>query len=124
MKILVVDDSSVMRRIIINSLTNLIKSVEIIEAADGVLGFKRYLENKDSLDLVLSDWNMPNCDGLTFLKELVADGCKAPVVMVTTEAEKANVIMAIKSGAKNYITKPFTPETLREKIEKTLGKKL
>lgn len=124
MKILVVDDSSTMRRIITNSLNGFMKNLEIIEAEDGVEGYSKYEEHKDSLDLILSDWNMPNCDGLTYLKKLTADGCKAPVVMVTTEAEKANVITAIKAGAKNYVTKPFTPDVLKAKLSQTLGNNL
>jgi two-component system chemotaxis response regulator CheY len=65
---------------------------------------------------------MPNCDGLEFLKKVVETGHSAPVIMVTTEAEKSNVVVAIKSGAKNYVTKPFTPDILKQKIQQTMGK--
>ena len=94
--------------------------VEIVEAEDGNEGFDKLSENEDC-KLILSDWNMPNCDGLEFLKKVVASGNSAPVVMVTTEAEKSNVVTAIKSGAKNYVTKPFTPKTLKDKIQQTLA---
>ena len=60
-------------------------------------------------------------NGLEFLKKVVATGSKVPVVMVTTEAEKGNVIEAVKAGAKNYVTKPFTPDILIEKLKKTMG---
>ena len=119
MKILVVDDSSTMRRIISNALRQFMPDPEIVEAEDGIDGFTKFEANQD-VELILSDWNMPNCDGLEFLKKVVATGHKAPVIMVTTEAEKSNVVMAIKSGAKNYVTKPFTPDILKMKISQTM----
>jgi len=121
MKILVVDDSSTMRRIIGNALKTFVTDLVIVEAEDGNDGFAKFQANQD-VGLILSDWNMPNCDGLTFLKNVVATGHKVPVIMVTTEAEKSNVVTAIKSGAKNYVTKPFTPDILKQKISQTLGK--
>ena len=120
MKILVVDDSSTMRRIIINALKQFMPEADLVEAKDGNEGIEQLAANQD-VELILSDWNMPNCDGLTFLKEVVKTGHKAPVIMVTTEAEKGNVVTAIKSGAKNYVTKPFTPDVLKAKISHTLG---
>ncbi|MBF0245351.1 MAG: response regulator [Planctomycetes bacterium] len=122
MKVLVVDDSSTMRRIISNSLQSLGVPLEITEAEDGNDGFTKYMASPD-FELVLSDWNMPNCNGLEFLQKVVATGKGTPVIMVTTEAEKTNVITAIKAGAKNYITKPFTPDILAGKIKQTLGLK-
>lgn len=121
MKILVVDDSSTMRRIICNALKQFEADAEIIEAEDGNDGFSKFEANQD-LELILSDWNMPNCNGLEFLKKVVGTGSKVPVIMVTTEAEKGNVVLAIKSGAKNYVTKPFTPDILKTKINQTLGR--
>lgn len=120
MKVLVVDDSSTMRRIIANALKQLDAGVVIVEAEDGNDGMAKLAANQD-LTLVLSDWNMPNCSGIEFLEKAIAGGCKVPFIMVTTEAEKANVIRAIKTGAKNYITKPFTPDVLNGKIKQTLG---
>jgi len=120
MKVLVVDDSSTMRRIIGNALKSFMPDAEVVEAEDGNDGFEKFEANQDA-GLILSDWNMPNCDGLEFLKKVVATGSKIPVIMVTTEAEKSNVVTAIKSGAKNYVTKPFTPDILKGKINQTLG---
>lgn len=120
MKVLVVDDSSTMRRIISNALKQFMTDPVIVEAEDGNDGFEKLEANQDC-ELILSDWNMPNCDGLQFLKKVIDSGHKAPVIMVTTEAEKSNVVMAIKSGAKNYVTKPFTPDILKTKISQTMG---
>ncbi|MBF0197427.1 MAG: response regulator [Planctomycetes bacterium] len=120
MKVLVVDDSSTMRRIISNALKQFMPDADIVEAEDGNDGFDKFQANQD-VELILSDWNMPNCDGLEFLKKVVETGHTAPVIMVTTEAEKSNVVTAIKSGAKNYVTKPFTPDVLKGKISQTMG---
>ena len=115
MKILVVDDSSTMRRIISNTLGT-IGQTDIVQAGDGVEGLAALEANPD-VGLVLSDWNMPNLNGLDFLKKIrETRGKDLPVVMVTTEAEKSNVIIAIKAGANNYIVKPFTPDVLAEKV--------
>lgn len=122
MKVLVVDDSSTMRKIVSNALRQLDANVVIVEAEDGNDGFAKYGAHAD-LNLVLCDCNMPNCNGLEMLKKIVATGRKTPVIMVTTEAEKTNVIEAIKAGAKNYVSKPFTPDALNSKIKQTLGLK-
>lgn len=121
MKVLVVDNSSTMRRIIINALKQFIKDLEIVEAEDGNIGLQKLEEHNNVFDLILTDWNMPNCDGHQFLRTAISSGVTTPIIMVTTEAEKKNVVMAIKAGAKNYVTKPFTPATLKAKIEQTLG---
>lgn len=120
MKVLVVDDSSTMRRIIVNCLKS-INVDEVVEAEDGVDGMVKLALG--SYDLILTDWNMPNKDGLTFIKEVKADDKykDVPIIMITTEAEKANVIVALKAGVKNYIVKPFTPDVLKEKIAQVLG---
>ena len=115
MKILVVDDSSTMRRIIVNALAEM-GQTDIVQAADGNEAAQAFAEHQD-IGLILTDWNMPNMDGLEFLKQIRRDGKELPVVMITTEAEKGNVLTAIKDGANNYVVKPFTTETLREKIE-------
>jgi two-component system chemotaxis response regulator CheY len=117
MKILVVDDSSTMRRIICNTLAT-IGQTDVVQAGDGVEALDQLGKNPD-VTLVLSDWNMPNMNGLDFLSKVRETKAKdvLPVVMVTTEAEKSNVVTAIKAGANNYIVKPFTPEILAEKVK-------
>ena len=116
MKVLLVDDSSTMRRIQKTQLTGLgVK--EIIEAADGEQAMV-HLHNNMPVDCILLDWNMPVMDGMTFLKKVRADGKykDVKVIMCTSESEKAKVIDALKAGANNYIVKPFGPEALQEKL--------
>lgn len=117
MRILVVDDFSTMRRIIKNILRQLGFN-NIIEADDGSTAWETL--NKDKIDFIISDWNMPNMSGLELLKAVRADDdIKAlPFLMVTAEALKDNVVAAVKAGVSNYIVKPFTAEVLNEKIEK------
>ena len=117
MKILVVDDSITMRRIIINSL----KSAgydDIVEAGDGIEG----LSNMEGAELVLTDWNMPEMDGLTFVKEIRRSEVYAdiPIIMITTEGAKKEVVDALKQGVNNYIVKPFDKDTLVAKVEETI----
>ena len=114
MKILIVDDSTTMRRIIQNTLKQ-IGQETIVQAGDGIEGLAQ-LANEPDVDLILTDWNMPNMNGLDFLTKVRETNKTLPIVMITTEAEKANVITAIKAGANNYIVKPFTPDTLKEKL--------
>ncbi len=119
MKILVVDDSRTMRRIIGTALKGMgYSAASILEASDGVEALSVLREAHGTVDIILADWNMPNMDGLTLLKQLQAvDRLKdIPVIMVTGEAQKSRVQEAIQAGARNYIVKPFTPETLRQKI--------
>ena len=118
MKILTVDDSSTMRRIIKNTL-NRIGYTDVVEADNGVSG----LAKMAGVEFVLTDWNMPEMDGLTFVKALRSNPkfAEVPIIMVTTEAAKKEILEAIKSGVTDYIVKPFTPETLKEKIEKIIG---
>jgi len=117
-KILTVDDSSTMRRIIKNTLTRLGYD-DIVEAEHGVDA----LAKMAGVGLVLTDWNMPEMDGLTFVKALRSNPQyrDVPIIMVTTEAAKKEILEAIKAGVTDYIVKPFTPETLKEKIEKVLA---
>jgi len=117
MRVLVVDDSSTMRRIIKNTLTKA-GFDDIDEAENGKLA----LEKVDGADLILTDWNMPEMDGLTFTKEARAKGVKVPIIMVTTESGKEEVVAAIQAGVNDYVAKPFTPETIKEKIDKALGR--
>lgn len=121
-KILVVDDFSTMRRIVKNILKQ-IGYTEIDEAEDGNGALAKL--RQDKYDLIVSDWNMPNMTGLDLLKTIRADNALngIPVLMVTAEAKKENVVEAIKAGVNNYIVKPFTAEVLREKIEKIFDSK-
>jgi two-component system chemotaxis response regulator CheY len=89
---------------------------DVMEAADGVEAI-RVLEN-NLIDLVLTDWNMPNMDGLTLLKEIRTRNTKIPVFMITTEGERNRVVDAIQAGVSDYLVKPFTPDALKQKLEK------
>jgi two-component system chemotaxis response regulator CheY len=120
-KILVVDDFPTMRRIIKNLLKDLgFENVD--EAEDGAQGLEKL--RGGSFDFVVSDWNMPNMDGLTMLQNIRADAnlSKLPVLMVTAEAKKENIIAAAQAGANGYVVKPFTAATLEEKLNKIFEK--
>jgi len=117
-KILVVDDSSTMRRIISKSLIELGVNPDFITpAADGFEALEK-LKAAVSFDLILTDWNMPNMDGLTLVHSLrkIPESAKTPIVMITTEGNKKDVIEALKSGVNNYIVKPFTADSLKVKL--------
>lgn len=119
MKILLVDDSRTIRNIQRNVLGQL-GYTDVAEAGDGVEALK--ILRTVPIDLMLVDWNMPNMDGLTLVKTVRARNTSLPIIMCTTEAEKARVLEAIKAGVNNYVVKPFTAETMAEKIEQTLAK--
>ncbi len=119
MKIMLVDDSRTMRNIQKTVLAQ-IGHTDLIEASDGLDAMSKL--QASAPDLILLDWNMPNMDGLTFLKKLRETNKAVRVIMVTTEAEKARVIEAIKAGVNNYVIKPFTPEQLNQRINETLEK--
>jgi two-component system chemotaxis response regulator CheY len=93
---------------------------EIEEACDGQDALSKV--GAFAPELLLVDWNMPNMDGITFVKTYRAQGGKSPVVMVTTEAEKTRVVEAIKAGVNNYVVKPFTPDSLSQRINETLSR--
>ena len=116
-KILVVDDFSTMRRIVKNLLKQL-GFINIEEAEDGAQAYTK-LKN-GGYGFVVSDWNMPNLDGLGLVKKVRADDelKDIPILMVTAEAEKEKVVAAIQAGVNNYIVKPFTGEILKEKMDK------
>ena len=121
LKILIVDDFPTMRRIVKNLLKDLgMENVD--EAEDGVMAMAKL--QSGNFDLVISDWNMPNKDGLALLKEIRADGAlaKLPVLMVTAEAKKDNIVAAAQAGANGYIVKPFTAAVLEEKLTKVFDK--
>jgi two-component system chemotaxis response regulator CheY len=121
MKVLVVDDSSTMRRIIVNTLARL-GYKDVVQGADGVEAWEAMQANPD-IGVVITDWNMPNMNGLELVKKIRAEEKYAdiPIIMVTTEGGKAEVITALKAGVNNYIVKPFTPQVLKEKLQAVLG---
>jgi two-component system, chemotaxis family, chemotaxis protein CheY len=113
MKVLIVDDSPIMRSLIKSALTSN-GITELTEAEHG----KQALETlkTGTFDLILLDWNMPELDGLQTLKEIKKSGLATPVMMVTTESEKQRVVEAICAGAKDYLIKPFEPAGLIAKV--------
>ncbi len=115
MKVLVVDDSGIMRKIIIRSL-NACGVSDVVEAADGREGLEAFGTNP--VDIVLTDWNMPEMNGLELLQAIRATGSTVPIIMITTEGEKESVIQAIQAGVTDYLCKPFEQEELRDKLEK------
>jgi two-component system chemotaxis response regulator CheY len=120
-RVLVVDDSSTMRRIIKNTLSR-IGFENTIEAEHGIDALAKL--KATGADIILTDWNMPEMDGMTFVKSVRgSDTYKGiPIIMVTTEAAKAEVLEALKQGVNDYIVKPFTPDALKEKVERILVK--
>lgn len=120
-KFLVVDDFSTMRRIVRNLLKEL-GFVKVSEAEDGVEALKKL--RSEPFDFVVSDWNMPNMTGIDLLREIRADEKlkHLPVLMVTAEAKKENIIAAAQAGASGYVVKPFTAATLDEKLKKIFQK--
>jgi two-component system chemotaxis response regulator CheY len=122
MKVLVVDDFATMRKIVRNILKQ-IGFEDITEAEDGNAALR--ILKSDKIGLVVTDWNMPNLSGLELLQEIRKNSqtSNLPVLMVTAEGLKENVMEAVKAGVNNYVVKPFTAEVLQEKIE-TIFKKL
>ena len=117
LRILVVDDFSTMRRIVRQLLKELgFNNIE--EAEDGAMALSK-LQN-EPFDFVVSDWNMPNMPGIDLLRAIRADEKlkHLPVLMITAEARKENIIEAAQAGASGYIVKPFTAATLDEKLKK------
>jgi len=121
LKLLVVDDSSTMRRIIKNTLARL-GYKDVLEAEDGLKGWEQMDSNPD-IEMLITDWNMPEMNGLELVKKVRADERfkDTPIIMVTTEGGKAEVITALKAGVNNYIVKPFTPQVLKEKLGAVMG---
>lgn len=117
MKILVVDDFSTMRRIVRNILKQL-GYTNIEEAEDGDVALEKLKDG--AFEFVITDWNMPNMTGLDLLKSIRADDKlkDTPVLIVTAEAEKENVVQAAQAGVNDYIVKPFTADVLQKKIER------
>lgn len=121
MKLLVVDDSSTMRRIIKNTLSRL-EYEDVLEGENGAEGWMM-LDQNPSIGMLITDWNMPEMNGLELVKKVRADSrfTDLPIIMVTTEGGKTEVITALKAGVNNYIVKPFTPQVLKEKLAAVLG---
>ncbi len=117
MTVMIVDDFATMRRIVKNILTQL-GFKNFVEADDGSVAWE--MLQKNPADFIVSDWNMPKMTGIELLKKVRADDNlkDIPFLMVTAEAQKENIVEAVKAKVSNYIVKPFTPETLGEKIEK------
>jgi two-component system chemotaxis response regulator CheY len=117
MRVLVVDDFSTMRKIIKNILRQ-IGFTNIVEADDGSTAWE--VLNKDNIDFIVSDWNMPIMTGIELLRKVRGseEYADLPFLMVTAEAQQENIIEAVQAKVSNYIVKPFTPETLGQKIDK------
>ncbi len=118
MRILVVDDSTTMRRIIINSL-KAAGFTDLVEAGNG----EEALKTLDGVNLILTDWNMPVMDGLSLVKEVRSDAAmnSIPIIMVTSEGARDEVMEALAAGVNDYIVKPFTKDTLAEKVKLITG---
>ena len=125
LKVLIVDDSSVMRKIVERALRQAgLDLTEVLEASNGAEALTEV--KKGTLDMILSDINMPVMDGLEFLRNLGSIECAkgVPVVMITTEGSEARVVEALSAGAKAYLRKPFTPEQVKERVTPLLGRAL
>ena len=120
MHILLVDDFSTMRRIIKNLLKD-IGFINIDEAEHGQAGLAKL--KSDKFDFIISDWNMPVMTGIEFLRAVRSDSDlkETPFLMVTAEAKQQNVVEALQAGVNNYVVKPFTSATLKDKIDKIFG---
>lgn len=121
MKFLVVDDFSTMRRIVRNLLKEL-GYTNVDEAEDGAVALNKL--RGGGFEFVVSDWNMPNMTGIELLRAIRADAAlkHLPVLMVTAEAKKENIVEAAQAGASGYVVKPFTAATLEEKLNKIFEK--
>nr|MBN2278475.1 response regulator [candidate division Zixibacteria bacterium] len=118
MRVLVVDDSQIMRKIVTGALKK--QNVnDIVEAANGQEAVD-VVAKDGNISLILMDWNMPVMTGIDAVRKIRTGGSKTPIVMVTTESEKEKVIEAIKSGANDYLVKPFNPKDIQAKLEKFL----
>ncbi len=122
MRFLVVDDSPTMRRIVINALRSFGYD-DIVEASDGQEALQK-LESEGNIDFVITDWNMTNMTGLELTKAIRSHPkfSNLPILMVTTRGLKEDILQALQARVNNYIVKPFTPNILKEKIEKILAK--
>ena len=117
MRVLVVDDFSTMRRIVKNILRQ-IGFTNIVEADDGTTAWE--VLNKDRIEFVISDWNMPQMTGIELLRKVRSseEFADLPFLMVTAEAQQENIIEAVQAKVSNYVVKPFTAEIMKQKIDK------
>ena len=122
LKFLIVDDSPTMRRIVINTLKRL--GYRSIEDADHGQTALDKLRTIPGINFIITDWNMPTMDGLEFVQTIrsSAEFKHLPILMVTTRSVKDDIIEAMKAGVNNYVVKPFTPETMKQKIDMILSK--
>ena len=120
-QVLVVDDSAMMRKIVIKGIKSCGWDVAITEASDGVEGLEKFTQG--TFNLVLSDWNMPNMSGIDMVRAIREKDPekKVPIIMVTTEGSSDKVKEAVLAGANNYLAKPFTEEKLKEKLSSILA---
>ena len=121
--VLVVDDMMTMRKIVSNTCKKL-GFTTITEAADGVLAWTALTSATTPIGLIISDWNMPNCTGLDFMKRVRADSRykHLPFLLVTAESEGKQVVEALQAGVTGYVVKPFTGETLETKLKEAYNK--
>lgn len=117
MRVLVVDDFSTMRRIVKNILRQ-IGFNNVVEADDGTTAWE--VINKEKIEFIVSDWNMPQMTGIELLRKVRSSEqyANTPFLMVTAEAQQENIIEAVQAKVSNYIVKPFTAETMKQKIDK------
>ncbi len=120
LKFLAVDDSPTMRRIVANTLKRL-GYEDVVEATNGKEALEKLATN--SVNFIITDWNMPEMDGLEFVQNVKANGDTAdvPILMITTRGVKDDIVDAMKAGVNSYIVKPFTPQVLKEKIDSILN---
>lgn len=121
MNFLIVEDLNIMRRVIVNALKSFDYDLQIFEANDGLEALEKL--EKEDIDLVITDWYMPNLDGLGLIKHIRSDDKlkDIPVIMLTTRGSKEDVLTAYKVSVNGYIVKPFAPEVLKEKIEDVIN---
>jgi two-component system chemotaxis response regulator CheY len=117
-KILVVDDSPTMRRIIIGNLSRL-GYTDVVEGENGQSGLAQL--SRGGVDLIITDWEMPEMDGLEFAREVRSRDAAIPILMVTTHAATQDLVQAIEAGVSTCVMKPFTEASLKEKIDSLLG---
>ena len=118
MKILVVDDSPTMRRIIIGNLVRM-GHADVVEGENGRSGLEQL--DRGGVGLIITDWDMPEMDGIAFARAVRSRGATMPILMVTTHAATQDIVQALEAGVSTYVVKPFTQESLREKIDSLLG---
>ncbi|HUV50059.1 MAG TPA: response regulator [Anaerolineae bacterium] len=119
MKVLVADDSALMRHVLVKTL-NEAGVQTIVQAMDGAMAVEKVAE--ENPDLVIMDWVMPNMTGIEAVKKIRASGNNVPIIMCTTEGERNRIIDAIKAGANDFVVKPFEPTTIMAKIKEILAK--